>query len=224
MPTCADPKAAAAGGDESDRAAGQETDQAVDIDLILERDMVMHEGGQAGEPGRGAADLAAAPVVNANEPARRGGMNLAGEGLDIRQHAGAGASPRRDEHDHVGLANGLARPGRVFATAEINHQRRDLFDLVEPVGDFGRIQRPAGKHGFETGGIDDLGIGRGEPIAHAAIKRVRNRLVSTLDQGHGSRLRRSANRREARRLPGETQRERREQRLDDGRRVLRQAR
>jgi len=37
--------AAAASGDESDRATGQETDQTVDINLISESDMVMHEGG-----------------------------------------------------------------------------------------------------------------------------------------------------------------------------------
>ena len=79
------PKAAAAGGDESERAAGHEPDQAVDIGLILQRDMVMHEARQAGEPGRGAADLAAAPLVNANQAARRGGMNLAGEGFDLGQ-------------------------------------------------------------------------------------------------------------------------------------------
>jgi hypothetical protein len=38
-------EAAAASGDESDRATGQETDQTVDINLISESDMVMHEGG-----------------------------------------------------------------------------------------------------------------------------------------------------------------------------------
>ena len=166
MPTCADPKAAAAGGDESDRASGHEPDQAVDIGLILQRDMVMHEAGQAREPGRGAADLAAAPLVNANQTARRGGMNLAGEGLDLGQHAGGGRLAMRDEHHHVGLANGLAGPDRIFAAAEIDHQRCDLLDLVEPVGDLGRIQRPAGKHGLEPGGIDDLGTGS-RPAHHA---------------------------------------------------------
>ncbi len=114
----------------------------------------------------------------------------------------------------------LRAHAEVLAAADVNHQRRDVFEFVEPVGDFARIQRAPGEHGFDTGGIDDLGIGRGEPIAHAAIKRVRHRLVSTVDQGHGSRLRRSPNRREASGLPGETQRERREQRLDDRRRIV----
>ena len=48
-------KTAAAGGDEADRPAAQKADQAVDIDLVFERDMVMHEGRQPGQPGRGAA-------------------------------------------------------------------------------------------------------------------------------------------------------------------------
>ena len=48
-------KTAAAGGDEADRPAAQETDQAVDIDLVFEGDMVMHEGRQPGQPGRGAS-------------------------------------------------------------------------------------------------------------------------------------------------------------------------
>ena len=181
--------------------------------------MVVHEARQPGEPGRGAADLAAAPVVNANQAARRCGMNLAGEGFDLRQ-----GSRRRiasaHEHDHVGLADGLARPCRCFAAAEIDHQRCGMFELVEPVGDFGRIQRAPGKHGVEAGGIDDLGTGRGQPIAHAAIKRLRQRLESALDQRHRSCLRRRAQRGEARGLPGEALRQRREQRLDDGRGVL----
>ena len=51
-------KAAAAGGDESDGPAGQKPDQALDIDLIFKRHMVMHEARQPGKPCRGAADLA----------------------------------------------------------------------------------------------------------------------------------------------------------------------
>src|SRR6266576_17991 len=54
-------EAAATRGDESNRATGQKADQAVDIDLIFKRDMVMHEGRQADEPGRGAADCTAPP-------------------------------------------------------------------------------------------------------------------------------------------------------------------
>src|SRR5204862_8037339 len=68
-------KTAAAGGDESDRAAGEKADQAVDIELILERDVVVHEGRQPLEPRRGAADLAAAPVMNAHAASRRSRMN-----------------------------------------------------------------------------------------------------------------------------------------------------
>src|SRR4029078_2464758 len=51
------PETAAAGGHEPDRTARQKPDQAVDIDLILERDMVMHEAGQALAPRRGASEL-----------------------------------------------------------------------------------------------------------------------------------------------------------------------
>ena len=42
---------AAAGGDEAERPATEKADQAVDIDLVLQRDVVMHEGGQPGQPG-----------------------------------------------------------------------------------------------------------------------------------------------------------------------------
>ena len=52
-------KTAAAGGDETNRPAGQKTDQAVDIDPVFQGDMVMHEARQPGEPRRRAADLAA---------------------------------------------------------------------------------------------------------------------------------------------------------------------
>ena len=41
-------KAAAAGGDESDGPAGQKPDQAVDIDLIFKRHMVVHEAKATG--------------------------------------------------------------------------------------------------------------------------------------------------------------------------------
>ena len=57
-------------------------------------------------------------------------------------------------------------------------------------------------------------------MTHAAIEVIRSRLVSALDQRHRPRLRRSADRGKARRLPGEAQRQRREHRLDDGRGVL----
>src|SRR6266849_4661285 len=80
-------EAAATGGDETNRATGQKADQAVDIDLIFERDVMMHEGRQANEPGRGAADCTAPPVMNANEASRRGRMNLASEGFDLRQRS-----------------------------------------------------------------------------------------------------------------------------------------
>ena len=96
-------------------------------------------------------------------------MNLAGESFDIRQSSRRGISAAR-EHNHVGLADSLARPCRSFATAEVNYQWRGLFQFVEPVSDFGRIQRAPGKHGVDAGGIDDLGIGRGEPLTHSAIK------------------------------------------------------
>src|SRR5437868_2548737 len=64
-------EAAATRGDETNRATGQKADQAVDIDLIFKRDMMMHEGRQANEPGGGAADCTAPPVMNANEASRR---------------------------------------------------------------------------------------------------------------------------------------------------------
>src|SRR6185437_7921886 len=42
-------KAAAAGGDEADGAAGQKADQAVDVQPVLKRHVVMHEAGQPRE-------------------------------------------------------------------------------------------------------------------------------------------------------------------------------
>src|SRR5512132_1912363 len=114
-------EAAAAGGDEADRAAGQKADQAVDIDLILERHVMMHEARQANEPGRGAADGTAPPVMNANQASRRWRMNLASKSLQIRQSS-RGRISAAHEHDQVGLADGLARPRRRLAAAEIDHQ------------------------------------------------------------------------------------------------------
>src|SRR5229473_6029503 len=96
-------------------------------------------------------------------------MNLARESLDLRQGFRGRISPAR-EHDHVGLTDSLARPCRSFATAEVNHQRRGVFEFVEPVSDLRCIQRAPGKRCSDAGGIDDLGIGRGEPITYSAIK------------------------------------------------------
>ena len=182
--------------------------------------MVMHEGGQASKPSSGAADFAAASVVNADEASRGRRMNLASEGFDIRQRPG-GRISAAGEHHHIGLADRLARPRRSFTTAEVNHQRRDLFDLVEPISDLGCIQRPSGKHCVDTGGIDDLGTGRGKPIKQRAIISDWRRLASALDERHRPCLWRGANRGETRRLLGQPPRERREQGLDDGRGVLR---
>ena len=83
--------------------------------------MVMHEARQPREPGRGAADLAAPPVVNAHEAPRRYGMHLAGESFDLGQSARGGIATA-GEHDHIGLADCLACPCRCFAAAEVNHQ------------------------------------------------------------------------------------------------------
>ena len=209
------PKTAAAGGDEADRPAAQKADKAVDIDLVFEGDMVMHEGRQPGQPGRGARDLAASMVMNADETSGRDGMNLAGKGLDLSQCGGRRIAAAR-EHDHVGLTDGLARPWRSVAAAEINHQRRGVFELVEPFGDVVCIERAPGKHRLEAGGVDNLGIDRGKPLAHPAIESARQRLQSAVDQRHRSRLRRGGEWRDARGLLGEPPRQRSQQRLDDG--------
>src|SRR6266404_6350011 len=168
-------EAAATRGDESNRATGQKADHAVDIDLIFERDMMMHEGRQANEPGRGAADCTAPPVMNANEASRRGRMNLASEGLDLRQRSRGRISTAR-EHDQVGLADSLARPWRCLAAAEIDYQRGCVFEFVEPVGDLGRIQAAAGKHGVEAGGNEHLGVDPREPLAPSAVKSTGDRV------------------------------------------------
>ena len=154
-------------------------------------------------------------VMNADEASGRNGMNLAGEGLDFRQ-CGGRCFPAAREHHHVGLTDGLARPWRGVAAAEIDHQRRGVFELVEPFGDFVGIERAAGEHRLQTGGVDDLGAGRGEPIAHPAIESARQRLHAAVDQRHGACLRRRGKRRDARGLLGEPTRQRSQQRLDDG--------
>ena len=48
------------------------------------------------------------------------------------------------------------RPCQGFAAAEVNHQRRGVFEFVAPIGDFGCIQRAPRKHCVDAGGIDDL--------------------------------------------------------------------
>ena len=153
--------------------------------------------------------------MNADEASGRDGMNLAGKGLDLGQCGGRRFAAAR-EHDHVGLTDRLARPGRGVAAAEINHQRRGVFELVEPFGDFVCIERAAGKHRLEAGGVDNLGIDRGEPLAYPAIESARQRLQAAVDQRHGARLRRGGEWRDARGLLGEPPRQRSQQRLDDG--------
>ena len=71
----------------------------------------------------------------------------------------------------------LRAQSRGVTTAEIDHQRCGIFELVEPLRDFVRIQRTAGKRCPEAGGIDDLGTDRQQvPSTHPAIKSARQRL------------------------------------------------
>src|SRR6476646_537137 len=123
-------KASAAGRDVSNRAARQNADQTGEINLILQCDRVMHEAGQPSKPSRGSTDVTAPAIMNANEASRRPGVNLAGESLDIRQasHWRIAAAP---EHNHVSLADSLARPGIGIAISEVNDQRRGVFKSVE---------------------------------------------------------------------------------------------
>jgi len=79
------PQAAPTSGHEPDRTATEEADQAVDVNLILERNMVVHEAGKPGKPGRGSTDVTAPLVMNANEASRRHWMNFARERFDLRQ-------------------------------------------------------------------------------------------------------------------------------------------
>src|SRR6267154_6875915 len=90
------PETAAAGRHESDRSPRQKTDQAVDVDLVLERYMVMHEAGQARKPRRGAADFPGSVVMNAHDPSRRRRMHLAGECLDLGQGFQGGVAVARE--------------------------------------------------------------------------------------------------------------------------------
>src|SRR5690242_13608851 len=114
-------------------------------------------------------------------------MDLTGEGLDFSQGC-RGRIPAAREYDHVGLPDRLVRPWRSLAAAKIADQRRGVFKLVEPFRDFVRIERAAGKHRLNAGGVDDLGIGRGEPLAYPALERAWQRLHSAVDQRHGARL------------------------------------
>src|SRR6266581_7768535 len=140
--------------------------------------------------------------MNANKASRRRQMNLAREGFDLRQGCG-GRLSTAGELDHIGLADSLARPWRSFPTAEVNHQRRYVFERVEPVGDFGCIECAPGKYCVDAGGIDDLGVDRSQPLTNSALEIAWQGFVSTVDQRHGSCLWRRARRREARRLLGE---------------------
>jgi hypothetical protein len=203
-------EAAAAGGHESNGTAGQKPDQPGDIALILQRDMVMHEARQPGQPGCSAADFAAAAIVHAHEPSCRCGVNLTGKGLDRGQSFRRRIAAAR-ENDHVGLTDRLARPGRSVATAEINHQRRGLLEFVEPIGDFGGIQCPPRKRRLDTRRIDDLGVGPGEGFAHAPIEAGWNGLEAAIDQRHRPCHRRGSDGRQALGSLGKAQRQRREQ-------------
>ena len=112
-------------------------------------------------------------------------MDLACEGFDLGQSLCGRVSTAR-EHHHVGLTDRLARPGRGIAIAEIDHQPCSLFELVEPIGDFGGIQRSARKCLLDADGVDDLGLGGGQRLAHALIEDRWNRLASAVDQRHRS--------------------------------------
>ena len=146
-------------------------------------------------------------------------MHLAGERLDLgqcarRRIAAAG------EHDHIGLADRLARPYRCFAAPHVDHQRRHMFEIVEPFGDFGRVEFAPRKHRAQARQIDDLGAGRRQPFAHPGFERRRQRLGSAIDQRHRSRPRRRPDRDQPRGFLGEAPRQCRHQRLDDGGRFL----
>src|ERR1700738_218736 len=103
-------KATAASGHESNRATGQKTDQTVNINLIFQSNMVMHERGQSSKPSRRSTDLTAPSVINANEASRRRRMHLASELFDVRQGSSCGRISAAREHNYVGLTDSLARP------------------------------------------------------------------------------------------------------------------
>ena len=145
-------------------------------------------------------------------------MNLAGEGFDVGQ-CSRGRLTAAGKHHHVGLPDCLACPGRGLVAAEIDHERRGVFELVEPFCNFMRIERASRKHRLQAGGVDDLGMGRGQPLAHPSIEGRGQRLDPATDQRHRPRLRRGAERSDTRGLPGEALRQRGEQCLDDRRRL-----
>ena len=184
--------------------------------------MVVHEGGEPREPRRGAADLAVSSVMNANEAPRGDRMHLAGEGFQFRQRSGRRRVAAAQEHHHVGLANGLARPFRGFAAGEIGDQRRDVFELVQPSRDFGCVQRAAGQCRLQPREIDDLGTAGYERTPQSRLEIRRQRLEPGRYQRHRPGLGRCTKRRKAGGLAGKAPRKGCEQRLDDRRRLLRQ--
>ena len=99
---------AAAGRDIADRPSGQESMQALEIAIVLDRYVVMHPDLALLEPGSGALDRAGAAFVQADETAARRRMGGERERFDRIERLGRGAG--HDDQDLIGLPDRLAGP------------------------------------------------------------------------------------------------------------------
>ena len=88
-------ESAAAGGDVADRTSGQEAMQAPEVEIVLERHVVVHPHVALGEPGSGALDPAGAALVQAHQPAARRRMGGERECLDRIEALGRARRRRR---------------------------------------------------------------------------------------------------------------------------------
>ena len=93
---------AAAGGDVAGRASGQEAMQALEVEVVLQRDVVVHPHVTPGEPGGGALDPAGARSCSRTSRRRAGGWVVnakASTGLSFRV-------PRRKRRSRPGPPGG----------------------------------------------------------------------------------------------------------------------
>ena len=160
--------------------------QALEVEVVLQRYVVVHPHVTPGEPGGGALDPTGAALVQPHQPAARRRMGGEHESLDrIRAF---GCRPGGDDQDLVGLPDRLARPIGERVVGQIGDQLVFVLDGVEPIRHRRVVGGPAGKVAVEVIAREQAALAAAaDDVVEAIVEGLRDRLVAAGDHRDGAR-------------------------------------
>ena len=205
---------------EAHRIAADEAGEAVVIGVVGGHDMVVERDRPWVEPAGGAGDRAAR-LVQQHKPPRLDGMDVEGEALQRiglqRRRIGVRLM-HTDQHELVGLADGLAAEGRELGVGDIEHVVVAKLLPVEPARHLlGLKIGLAGKGCGERRRIDHQDLSKaGERAGEPLAKGVRHLRLPGSDHGEGAGTRQARPLGAGQRI-GEAAGERHRDRPQDGR-------